>query len=267
MGDAARLRQIAFNLLSNAMKFTEAGSVTLRAQAADNDRLKIMVSDTGIGIPADKHELIFESFRQVDAGTTRKFGGTGLGLSICRNLAQAMGGDVTVASAPGEGACFTVDVPLVLAAAPESSGDSGDGTTRALLIVDRNPITRSMLKAMLEPRAGSVVLAGSVADAVAAIATGTVGKVLLDEATVKAEEDVDRALRDVTAAASAGAKVATAILWASPDDAQRAAFTDTGIEQVIVKPIAGAALAEMLYPRNEVNDIQDDVAQAVPHAA
>ncbi|MEP7005633.1 MAG: ATP-binding protein, partial [Sphingomonas bacterium] len=101
-GDAARLRQIIFNLLSNALKFTENGSITVRASANEEDvehpKLVIEVSDTGIGIPSDKHEVIFESFRQVDAGTTRKFGGTGLGLAICRNLARAMDGDVMVRS-------------------------------------------------------------------------------------------------------------------------------------------------------------------------
>ncbi|MFX8373829.1 ATP-binding protein, partial [Acinetobacter baumannii] len=87
-------------------------------------------------------------------GTTRQFGGTGLGLSICRNLARAMGGDVLVTSAPGEGSTFTIDLPLVLAEQPAAAVAPGDDAP-ALLVIDRNPITRSMLKALLAPRAGA----------------------------------------------------------------------------------------------------------------
>ncbi|MDX7543089.1 ATP-binding protein, partial [Serratia marcescens] len=85
-----------------ALKFTETGSVTVHA-AAVGDRLRIVVADTGIGIAPDKRDHIFETFRQADTSTTRRFGGTGLGLAICRNLARAMDGDVTVESEPGVG--------------------------------------------------------------------------------------------------------------------------------------------------------------------
>ena len=130
VGDAARLRQIVFNLLSNALKFTEAGQRRrcTRRRGWRRPRCAIVVADTGIGIPPDKLEAIFESFRQADAGTTRQFGGTGLGLSICRNLARAMGGDVTVASAMGEGSRFIVDLPLVRAEAATAPADAAAGT-------------------------------------------------------------------------------------------------------------------------------------------
>ena len=108
--DEDKLRQILINLLSNAIKFTEAGAVTVSASAVAG-RVVITVSDSGIGIPNDKLELIFEEFRQVDAGATRRYGGTGLGLSISRQLARLLGGDLTVASTLGEGSTFTVTVP------------------------------------------------------------------------------------------------------------------------------------------------------------
>jgi signal transduction histidine kinase len=265
-GDAARLRQIIFNLLSNALKFTQNGSISVRAGAHEDDaehpRLVIEISDTGIGIPPDKHEVIFESFRQVDAGTTRKFGGTGLGLAICRNLARAMQGDVTVRSEAGKGAVFTLDLPLVRPGAA-AEGAEDQARAHALLILDRNPITRSMLRAVLEARAGSVLFAGSVEEAVGLIGAGGIGKLLIDDATIKAGDDVPAALAALAGAAGA-AGVASALLWPAPDEDQRAAFQAVGINMVIAKPIAGSALAETLYPldKNDMHPNSHLVTQA-----
>nr|MDQ2878937.1 ATP-binding protein [Pseudomonadota bacterium] len=221
-GDVARLRQVAFNLLSNALKFTEAGSVLLRATTRDTtagEELVIAVSDTGIGIPADKQELVFESFRQADGGTTRKFGGTGLGLSICRNLARAMGGDVTLASEDGHGATFTLALPLVRCDAPDSSmaGDADGGS--ALLIVDLNPISRAMLKAVLAQRAGTVLFASGAKEAVTLIEAGGIATVLIDDATIRAAEDADTAISAIVESSRAGGAV-TGLLWAGLDAAQ-----------------------------------------------
>ncbi len=108
-GDAARLRQILVNLLGNALKFTDAGVVSLRVAARDG-ALDLAVGDTGVGIPADQLDRIFERFEQV-AGTAQQFGGTGLGLAISRRLARQMGGEITVESRPGEGSTFTVTLP------------------------------------------------------------------------------------------------------------------------------------------------------------
>jgi CheY-like chemotaxis protein len=110
IGDEMRLKQIILNLLSNAVKFTETGSVTLQAKIEDNTGTEadiyFAVIDTGIGIPAEKLHLIFESFTQVDAETTRKYGGSGLGLSICRELVRNMGGELKVISEPEKGSTF-----------------------------------------------------------------------------------------------------------------------------------------------------------------
>jgi PAS domain S-box-containing protein len=109
--DEEKLRQIVINLLSNAVKFTERGTVRLRARAA-NGSVTISVADTGIGIPADKLDVIFEEFEQADASSTRVYGGSGLGLAIARRLARMMGGDITVESAPGKGSAFLLTLPL-----------------------------------------------------------------------------------------------------------------------------------------------------------
>jgi signal transduction histidine kinase/CheY-like chemotaxis protein/CHASE3 domain sensor protein len=109
--DATRLQQILRNLISNALKFTERGGVTLAIETTDQV-MRFAVSDTGIGIPPDQHELVFEAFRQADGGSNRKFGGTGLGLSISRDLARLLGGSLRVDSAPGRGSTFTLELPL-----------------------------------------------------------------------------------------------------------------------------------------------------------
>ncbi|MDQ8182095.1 ATP-binding protein [Pelagicoccus sp. SDUM812005] len=116
-GDVTRLRQILVNLLSNAFKFTERGSVTLRAEHIPADRsrgerIRISVKDTGIGIPKHQHQSIFESFTQANRSTSRQFGGTGLGLTISYRLALAMGGDITVESEPRKGATFHLTLPI-----------------------------------------------------------------------------------------------------------------------------------------------------------
>lgn len=112
--DELRLKQILNNLLSNALKFTQAGRVTLHAGTEDEGRtLVLTVSDTGPGIPEDKQALIFERFRQADARIAQDHGGTGLGLTLARSLAQLMGGTLTLKSRPGEGAAFTCRLPLI----------------------------------------------------------------------------------------------------------------------------------------------------------
>ena len=109
--DEEKLRRIVLNLLSNAAKFTERGTIRLRAQAS-NGSVAIAVADTGIGIPGDKLGLIFEEFEQLDASINRAHGGTGLGLAIAQRLARLMGGDIGVESAPGGGSTFTLTLPL-----------------------------------------------------------------------------------------------------------------------------------------------------------
>ena len=116
VADGQRLQQILKNLLANAVKFTEHGSVSLVVRASGAGRIRFAVSDTGIGIAQAQTEVIFEAFRQADGSTRRRYGGTGLGLSISRDLASRMGGDITVSSEPGRGSCFTLELPLAASA-------------------------------------------------------------------------------------------------------------------------------------------------------
>src|SRR5262249_33556702 len=109
--DEDKVKRILMNLLSNAVKFTREGTITITARHS-NGEMTIAVTDTGIGIPAEALEYIFEEFRQAYSSTTRQYGGTGLGLSISRRLAQLLGGDITVQSTDGVGSTFTVTLPL-----------------------------------------------------------------------------------------------------------------------------------------------------------
>jgi two-component system, sensor histidine kinase len=119
LGDPTRVRQILYNLISNALKFTENGEVRVTAASAD-DALLLTVSDTGVGIDGDRMSSLFEKFTQADASTTRRYGGTGLGLAICRELAQLMHGEIIGTSQPGEGSTFTVKLPLAKVGAAQA---------------------------------------------------------------------------------------------------------------------------------------------------
>ncbi|MDV3457482.1 ATP-binding protein [Sphingomonas sp. HF-S4] len=253
VSDAARLRQIVFNLLSNAIKFTEKGGVTLRALAEGEGatrRLRIVVTDTGIGIPVEKFDEIFESFRQVDAGTTRKFGGTGLGLTICRNLAHALGGEISVDSVEAQGTAFTVDLPLTLAEAPAQAASGGAANGAAMLVLDRNPIARSMLRTLLEPRVASLRFAAAAAEVPVLHGEAPVMHLLADEATLKAEGDPIETLRTL---ADAIAPATVTVLWGKPDAETRAQLLATGIRGIVEKPVSGAALIAAVVTRPEEN--------------
>ena len=117
--DEEKLRQILLNLLSNAAKFTPQGSISIAA-SRQSGIVAIAVGDSGIGIPPDKLETIFEEFKQLDSGSTKEYAGTGLGLSICRLLAELLGGTIEVQSKPEHGSTFTIRLPLTHTV-PESS--------------------------------------------------------------------------------------------------------------------------------------------------
>jgi signal transduction histidine kinase/CheY-like chemotaxis protein len=169
-GDPYRFRQILFNLIANALKFTEAGRVTVRLRhtALPNRRAALMlaVSDTGIGITREVQEKLFTPFAQGDESMSRRFGGTGLGLTICRRLAEAMGGSIRIESAPGQGATFVVDLTVDVADNPDDAlpekAHAGDAAAlmtfpnaRVLVAEDqpsgRNVIGRQLAHLAIEP--------------------------------------------------------------------------------------------------------------------
>ncbi len=188
-GDPGRIRQVLVNLLGNALKFTERGTITLvvRVAAADeaNQYLEFSVRDTGIGIPPEKQELIFEAFRQADDSHTRRYGGTGLGLHICRRLVAMMGGQLMIESAVGEGSCFrfALQLPVVqgVAGAVAPPANTPPRTApRRLLVAEDNVVNQKLVVALLRKWGHEVTLTADGVEALAALYSGTFDGALLD---------------------------------------------------------------------------------------
>ena len=185
-GDAARLRQVLSNLISNAIKFTDAGQVAVRI-GGDAATLACAVTDTGMGVPEARRAQIFEKFVQVDGSSTRRTGGSGLGLAICRELVTLMGGEIGFESPAGGGARFTFAAPCPALGSPvepapaEAAGDApAMGGALKMLVVDDNAINRTVLQAML----GHLGVASDVArdghEAVALWEAGSWDAILMD---------------------------------------------------------------------------------------
>ncbi|HYQ38229.1 MAG TPA: ATP-binding protein [Pseudomonas sp.] len=188
-GDPTRLRQILVNLLGNAMKFTEEGCITVTThwhiQDAQTLWLSCAVSDTGIGIPADRLQHMFDAFEQADTSTSRRYGGTGLGLSIARTLAQRMGGHLLAESTVGQGSIFTLEIPL-----PWREGRTEEqailvdepppGADQAVLLVEDNPVNQTVIEAMLRSLGYQVQLVSDGAQALQAVREKPYGAILMD---------------------------------------------------------------------------------------
>ncbi len=192
VGDAGRLRQVLLNLIGNSIKFTERGRIEVRAAAGavneDRVELHFSVSDTGIGIPADKHEVIFEAFRQADGSTRRRHGGTGLGLAICRRLVEMMGGRIWVESEEGCGATFhftaLFGLPRCEGPAPADGSAEAVGTVSApklrILVAEDNLVNQKVAARLLEKAGHAVVTVGDGGAAVEAFRGGRFDVVLMD---------------------------------------------------------------------------------------
>jgi PAS domain S-box-containing protein len=165
-GDPARLSQIILNLVSNAVKFTETGEVVVRVgceqRAGDRVNLHFAVSDTGIGIPADKHATIFDAFTQADASTTRRFGGTGLGLAIASQLTILMGGKISLESTSGLGSTFHVRLAFTVSTGRPMlvpARDASELHGMRVLVVDDNETNRDLLFRRLTRQGYAVAVA------------------------------------------------------------------------------------------------------------
>lgn len=170
--DGLRLRQVALNLLGNAVKFTEKGFVALEARGDGKDNLVIQIHDTGVGIAADRQHAIFGEFVQADAAVTRRFGGTGLGLSISRRLAELMGGSLTLESQAGRGTKVELNLPMEVAsgsARPDGASPPTGATSAHILLVEDDELNQRLATTILEKLGHQVELATDGLEAVAAM--------------------------------------------------------------------------------------------------
>ena len=255
MGDPMRIRQIVWNLVSNAVKFTPRGRVSVHVtRSAVDDGLHIVVADTGIGIAPDFLPHVFERFRQERVGTTRPHGGLGLGLAIVQELAELHGGTVRVDSAgPGHGAVFTVSLPtkavprrLVEGTRPVESRTAPPADGRELpvlngtrvLVVDDDPAARELVATALECCGARVMSAPSAAEARMAISKGAWDVLLVDIAMPG--EDGYALVRTLRAE---GLRQPVAALTAHAHPNDRARALDAGFDVHIAKPIEARSLA------------------------
>jgi PAS domain S-box-containing protein len=247
-GDHHRLRTILTNLAGNAVKFTHAGKVEVRVrqQTVQNSQiiLHFSIADTGVGIPPEKHQLIFEPFTQVDGSNTRRYGGTGLGLSIVAGLVELMGGKVGLESKPGEGSTFFFTAPLALPKPVLADSPQRQCAIRVLL-VDENRMDQRVSTRLLEREGHRVQVAGDARRAA----------LLLDQ------EDFDLVLLDVQMPdlggfeaftqfrrkqRASGKRVAMAGLTAQASEAERRRCLSAGLDAYAPKPICVPELMKLI---------------------
>ena len=247
-GDPTRLMQVLGNLASNAIKFTEAGSVVVRARNPADGPLVLEVEDTGIGMSESEAAWAFERFAQADGSVTRRFGGTGLGLSIVRGLVEGMGGRVALDSASGRGTRVTATLPLepcAPAGAPGLGPGPGAGLAGlSVLAADDNAANRRVLSRLLDRLGAASVIAGSGAEAVASARSGRFDLLLLDIA-MPGMDGVEALGRIREGERAAGRAPAPALaVTANVMEDQVAGYLAAGFDGHLAKPLRLAALAE-----------------------
>jgi signal transduction histidine kinase/DNA-binding response OmpR family regulator len=246
--DVGRIRQVLVNLLSNAVKFTSSGEivVTVTGEHLEGEtwRLRFVVEDTGIGIPPDRLELLFKSFSQVDASTTRLYGGTGLGLAISKRLVELMGGSIGVDSEPGRGSRFeftitseAVRMPLTVSVRRGATSLAG----QRVLIVDDHRVNRIVLEQMLRRHGAETLAVEGAEEALDAARTGSFTIAILDYQMPR--------MNGVTLARELRRILGTtplAIVLLSSQSLGAADLAEVRIDAVLTKPVKQAQLLDRL---------------------
>ncbi|MGH9657816.1 MAG: ATP-binding protein, partial [Bryobacteraceae bacterium] len=258
IGDPLRLHQILANLVGNAIKFTETGEIRIRAVVEHAEeqavRVQFSVTDTGIGVPREKQNLIFLPFVQADGSTTRKYGGTGLGLAICRNLVRLMGGEIWVEGEVGVGSSFTfvlpfeteADAPRV--APPEPSLVPVPRRLRILMAED-NQVNQKLVARLLEKRGHAVVVANNGAEVLEAFARDRFDLILMDVQMpvmggLEATAAIRRRERDAPFPSSP--RVPIVAMTASAMQGDREQCLAAGMDGYVSKPIRYTLLFEAI---------------------
>ena len=258
-GDCHKLRQILINLVGNAIKFSDRGSITVSAQLLQQQGADLLirfgVTDQGIGIPVDAQARIFETFEQADATTTKKFGGTGLGLAICRRLAELMGGCIWVESEPDQGSSFFVTC-LFKSVAPDVVIEGESATTDAageppkglsVLLADDVEVNRELVKAVLEPYGHTITEAANGREALEAFVGQRFDIVLLDVQMPEMDGlQATAAIRKHEQKQGLGRTAIIAMTaYAGKDD--QATCLAAGMDDYLSKPVKPTRILELLY--------------------
>ncbi|HEY2383526.1 MAG TPA: ATP-binding protein [Terriglobia bacterium] len=259
-GDSTRLRQIMMNLVGNAIKFTEHGEVFVMVEREDDPKaaqpsnaicLHFVVSDTGIGIPENKQEVIFESFVQADGSMTRRYGGTGLGLSICLQLVSLMGGRIWVDSKVGHGSSFHFTVNFEIE--EETAAEEKPAETRMMqaerrlrvLLAEDNEINQQVALEFLQMRGHIVRIAGNGAEALAAYASERFDVILMDVQMPQMDGfQATAAIREKEKTTGDHVPIIAMTGYAMKGDRQRC--LDAGMDAYICKPIRSQELYEII---------------------
>ena len=242
-GDPGRLRQILLNLISNAVKFTDQGwvSLTLTHEPAANGcvRLLFSVADSGIGIIPEAIERMFQEFTQMDGSISRRFGGSGLGLAICRRLVELMGGTIAVESQPGAGSSFRFNVTLKLAdlvvVAPMVEADPVAEPGLHILLAEDNPTNRLVALRILERLGHQADAVGTGSEAIAALVRTRYDLILMD--VMMPDMDGLTATRQIRATEHTGVRIAIVGLTAGSSEENLSACLDAGMDAVTTKPV------------------------------
>ncbi|PZQ62277.1 MAG: hypothetical protein DI570_11460 [Phenylobacterium zucineum] len=243
--DPVRLRQVMFNLVGNAVKFTDAGQVVARLKVADSlpgrRRVRFEVEDTGIGMSPEIQARLFERFQQAESDTSRRFGGTGLGLSISRALMRMMDGDIGFTSTPGKGSTFWLEFEAPMAATPDPDVvEQGVLEGIRLLLVEDNPTNRLVARTLLSRLGAEVDEAEDGVAGVEAARTGDYDLILMDiQMPRMGGVEATRAIRGLNSPAAYTPIIA---LTANAMTHQRAEYAAAGMNGIVAKPIGAAAL-------------------------
>ncbi|MHA6287258.1 ATP-binding protein [Maricaulis sp. CAU 1757] len=268
-GDPQRIRQVLHNLVSNGIKFTHRGSVTISADLVAPDEaeaaeLVLTVADTGIGIDAAVQDRLFSPFTQADGSTARKFGGSGLGLAICRQLCELMGGTITLHSTPGQGSAFRVSlpvgrvsgtVPAVAARTTDRSGltDSGRSRLAPLRVLAAEDVATNqlVLRSLLGPVVAELEIVDNGALAVEAFRTGLYDVILMDmHMPVMDGWEAIRTMREIEAQRDTAATPIIA-LTADTMPQKVESYLRLGADQAVAKPFTLAHLADAIIAEVE----------------
>ncbi|MFG0721197.1 ATP-binding protein [Pseudomonas sp. GLN_6] len=251
-GDPTRIRQILVNLIGNALKFTENGSIRVNAnwQALDNQVLwfSCAVHDSGIGISPERLEHMFDAFQQADTSISRRYGGTGLGLPIARTLAERMGGTLRAVSQEGQGSVFTLEIPLPFSqqaamATPEHLPAAQSGQGQPVLLVEDNPVNQTVIEAMLRSLGYQVSLVGDGAQAVHQATQQDYAAILMDcRLPIMDGYEATRQIRRL----SDCAELPIIALTANALQGDREACLQAGMNDYLAKPFKRADLQQIL---------------------